>query len=150
MLTLQRVTGDADVATVKLLFVEYVRMVDAPECFAGFDRELAALPHGYDALFLATEGDEAAGCAAMRRLDGVTAEMKRLFVRPAYRGRRLGRLLTEEVIQTARADGCERLLLDTLPQMGNALELYLSLGFREIGSYLDEPTPGARCFELRL
>ena len=150
MLTLQRVTAGEDLAAVRLLFSEYVRAVDAPECFVGFDRELAALPGGYAALFLAKDGALAAGCAAMRRLDAASAEMKRLYVRPGHRGRRLGKLLTEEVIRAARADGCERLLLDTLPQMAEAQELYKSLGFRETGSYLAEPTPNARCFELRL
>jgi len=150
MLTLQRVTAGEDLAAVRLLFSEYVRAVDAPECFVGFERELAALPGGYAALFLAKKDGAAAACAAMRRLDPATAEMKRLYVRPQHRGHRLGRLLTEEVIRAARGEGCERLLLDTLPQMENALELYLALGFREIGAYLPEPTPGARCFELRL
>jgi len=150
MLTLQRVTGDEDVAAARLLFSEYVRAVDAPECFAGFDREIAALPGGYAAIFLVRNQGAAAGCAAMRRLDPATAEMKRLYVRPEHRGLRLGKLLTEEVIRAAREQGCERVVLDTLPQMAGALTLYLSLGFREIGAYLAQPTPNARCFELRL
>ena len=150
MLTLQRVTAKEDVAAVRLLFAEYVQAVNAPECFVGFERELAALPDGYAALFLARDGDAAAGCAAMRRLDPTRAEMKRLYVRPAHRGKRAGERLTQEVIRFARREGCRRLLLDTLPQMERALDLYLSLGFRETGAYLAEPTPGARCFELEL
>ena len=150
MLTLQRVTAKEDVAAVRLLFAEYVQAVAARECFVGFEREIAVLPEGYAALFLAKDGDAAAGCAAMRRLDPTSAEMKRLYVRPAHRGKRAGKLLTQKVIDVARQEGCRRLLLDTLPQMDCALELYLSLGFKETGVYLAEPTPGARCFELQL
>jgi putative acetyltransferase len=150
MLTLQRVTDDDDLAAVRLLFREYVQAADAPECFAGFEYELAALPEGYAALFLAKDGGAPAGCAAMRRLDGRRAEMKRLYVRPGHRGKQLGRRLTQEVIDAARQAGFSRLLLDTLPQMDRALALYLSLGFTETGAYLAEPTPGARCFELKL
>lgn len=150
MLTLQRVTAKEDLEAVRLLFREYVQAVEAPECFVGFEQELAALPDGYAALFLAKDGDAPAGCVAMRRLDGASAEMKRLYVRPAHRGKRVGKLLTQEVMTAARQAGCSRLLLDTLPQMDRALELYLSLGFTETGVYLAQPTPGARCFELRL
>jgi GNAT superfamily N-acetyltransferase len=150
MLTLQRVTAEEDLAAVRALFAEYVRAVDTPQCFVGFDRELAALPGGYAALFLAKREAEAAGCAGVRKLDATSAEMKRLYVRPVHRGQHVGRLLTEHAIRWAREERCERLLLDTLPQMNEALKLYLSLGFREIGAYLPEPTQNARCFELRL
>jgi ribosomal protein S18 acetylase RimI-like enzyme len=139
-------TGAAQVATVRELFIEYARLVDEPCCFADFEREVAALPGDYR-LFLA---DEAAGCVALRLLAPDTAEMKRLYVRSAHRGRGLGRALAEAAIGAAREAGCARIVLDTLPKMRAAQKLYGELGFKPIGPYLSNPTPGALCFELSL
>jgi carbonic anhydrase len=150
MLALRRVTDGADLAALRELFSEYARAVRAPECFAGFDEELRRLPDGYDALFLATADAVPAACAALRRLDEATAEMKRLYVRAAHRGAGLGRRLADEAIRVSREWRCRRLVLDTLPHMGEAHALYDSLGFRETAPYLALPTPGARCFELAL
>jgi GNAT superfamily N-acetyltransferase len=138
-------TGPAQVAVVRALFAEYARMVDEPCCFVGFQRELDSLPADYR-LFLA-END--AGCVAVRMLSPDTAEMKRLYVRSAYRGKGLGRALAEAAIAAARQAGCARIVLDTLPKMHEAQALYGLLGFRPIAPYLEEPTPGAICFELR-
>lgn len=146
MARLVEATGAAEVARVRELFAEYARRVDEPCCFADFDRELAALPGDYR-LFLA-EGD--AGCVAVRVLNPETAEMKRLYVRGAHRGKGLGRALAEAAIAAARAAGCTRIVLDTLPKMREAQELYRTLDFRPIPPYLENPTPGALCFELRL
>ena len=87
---------------------------------------------------------------AVRILDSGTAEMKRLYVRPAYRGRRIGRELAEAAIAAAREAGYRRIVLDSLPKMREALALYRALEFREVPPYLAQPTPGATCFELRL
>ena len=146
MARLVEATSAAQIDAVRKLFAEYVRMVDAPACFVGFEQELASLPGEYR-LFLA-DGD--AGCVALRMLEGDTAEMKRLYVRPAHRGKGLGRALAEGAIAAAREAGCARIVLDTLPQMREAQAMYASLGFKPIGPYLREPTPGARCLELRL
>jgi carbonic anhydrase len=85
----------------------------------------------------------------VRRLDAGTAEMKRLYVRPAYRGHGLGRRLAKAAIAAARREGCRRIVLDSLPGMREARSLYRLLGFEEIPSYSDAPTPGGTCFELR-
>jgi len=146
MARLVEATGAAEVARVRELFAEYARRVDEPCCFADFERELATLPGDYR-LFLA-EGD--AGCVAVRLLNPETAEMKRLYVRDAHRGKGLGRALAEAAIAAARAAGCTRIVLDTLPKMRQAQELYRTLDFRPIPPYLEIPTPGALCFELRL
>ncbi|MDH4323924.1 MAG: GNAT family N-acetyltransferase [Betaproteobacteria bacterium] len=139
---------------VRALFREYERWVDEPCCFASFERELAELPGEYGPpagrLLLALEDGVPAGCAALRRLADGAGEMKRLYVRPAYRGRAIGRALTEAVIAAARAAGCRALLLDTLPKMAPAIALYGALGFAPRGPYAAAPTPGARFFELRL
>jgi GNAT superfamily N-acetyltransferase len=139
-------TAPADIAAVRELFAEYVRSVDAPCCFVDFEKELAALPGGYEVLLLAPE----AGCVGVRRLDATTAEVKRLFVRPAHRGKGLGRALLQKAIGEARKRGYRRVVLDTLPSMAEAQALYQAFRFREIPPYLPAPTPGATCFELSL
>jgi len=146
MARLMQATGAAEVAAVRELFAEYARMVDEPCCFADFERELASLPGDYR-LFLA---EEAAGCVGVRLLSPETAEMKRLYVRNAHRGKGLGRALAEAAIAAAREAGCARIVLDTLPKMSEAQALYRTLKFRPIAPYLENPTPGALCFELKL
>lgn len=145
MPALVEATAAAQIALVRELFAEYARQVDEPACFVDFQRELDALPGGYR-LFIA---DPAAGCVAVHLLDRATAEMKRLYVRDAHRGAGLGRGLAEKAIAVAREAGCTRIVLDTLPKMREAQALYRSLGFRPIGPYSDQPTPGAMFFELR-
>lgn len=144
----------ADLAAVQALFSEYVRSVDAPECFVGFERELADLPGDYappvGCLLLARGGGEPAGCVGLRPLGLDTAEIKRLYVRPAHRGVGTGRRLAEAAIAAARRAGCRRVVLDTLPAMREAAGLYRALGFTEIAPYLPEPTPGSMCFSLSL
>ena len=142
---LAEATAVADVARVRELFAEYARLVDEPCCFVDFEHELASLPGAYR-LFLA---DEAAGCVAVRLLNPETAEMKRLYVRSAHRGKGLGRALAEAAIAAAREAGCGRIVLDTLPKMREAQALYRALRFKEIPPYLETPTPGALCFELK-
>jgi putative acetyltransferase len=146
MARLIEATGAGEVGAVRELFAEYARMVDEPCCFADFERELATLPGEYR-LFLA---DGAAGCVGVRMLDPQTAEMKRLYVRAEHRGKGLGRALAEAAIEAAREAGCVRIVLDTLPKMQEAQALYRALDFRPIDPYLENPTPGALCFELRL
>jgi putative acetyltransferase len=146
MARLIEASSPAEIARVRELFAEYVRGVDEPCCFVDFQRELDSLPGEYRLFLAADDG----GCVALRLLSPDTAEMKRLYVRPAHRGTRLGRALAEAAIAAAREAGCARIVLDTLPQMREAQALYALLGFKAIGPYLREPTPGALCFELRL
>ncbi|MSQ62326.1 MAG: GNAT family N-acetyltransferase [Betaproteobacteria bacterium] len=143
-----------DFADVHILFGEYSTLVAEALCFQGFDKELEALPGDYAApggvLLIARNGDAAAGCGALRQLDAGTGEMKRMYVREAFRGSGLGRRLALAVIEEARKRKYARVMLDTLPKLGPAIALYRDLGFRETGPYLACPTPGAICFELRL
>ena len=147
-------TAPEEIDQARLLFREYAGEVDEPCCFATFDKEVASLPGEYalpaGRLFLARKGVEPAGCVAMRRLSGSTGEMKRLYVREAFRRDRLGRTLAKLVIASAREQRYHRLYLDTLPKMQEAMKLYRSLGFVERGPYTDHPTPGAIFFELSL
>ena len=145
--------GDA-LAAARQLFEEYAASLDISLCFQGFDDELASLPGAYapphGRLLLACRGKESAGCVALRPLEPDTCEMKRLYVRPAYRSDGVGRLLAERVIHEAGTAGYRRMRLDTLPTMETALQLYRRLGFREIAPYTANPVKGAVFLELQL
>jgi len=136
------------------LFVEYQEGLGISLCFQGFDRELETLPGDYarprGRLLLARIVGEPAGCVAVRPLGERDAEMKRLYVRPAYRGMGIGRVLAECAIDDARAIGYAMLKLDTLPAMGEAQRLYAELGFSETQPYNDNPVAGVRFLALDL
>ena len=154
MLKIVPATVAQDLEDVRILFGEYSGLVAEALCFQNFDQELEALPGQYappgGVLLIARDADAAAGCVALRRVDAGTGEMKRMYVREAYRGSGLGRRLAAEVIEEARKRNYKRVVLDTLPKLAAAIALYRDLGFREIGPYLACPTPGAICFELKL
>jgi ribosomal protein S18 acetylase RimI-like enzyme len=141
-------------AVITRLFEEYAASLEIDLGFQNFTEELAGLPGEYirpgGGLLLGLDGEVPAGCVAFRRLEPGTAEMKRLYVRPAARGRGWGRRLAEKVVSEARAAGYRRMRLDTLPGMRSALALYLELGFVEIAPYRHNPVPGARFLELDL
>jgi GNAT superfamily N-acetyltransferase len=150
----------ADVAQARALFEEYAAWLAVDLCFQGFAEELATLPGAYapprGMLLLAGPPDPAVGCIALRPLAdtaaaaGATAEVKRLYVRPAARGTGLGRRLVQAVIDGARAIGYRELKLDTLARMAEAHALYANLGFRECAPYYHNPIPGAVYMSLTL
>ena len=138
----------------RLLMREYAASLGFDLGFQDFDRELEALPGEYGPpggrLLLAWLGDRLAGCVALRKLQDGICEMKRLYVRPAFRGHRIGRLLAERAIAEAREIGYGRMRLDTVPSMQRAQSLYRSLGFYEVEAYRYNPIPGAAYLELKL
>jgi len=147
--------SDKQILFVRLLFGEYHAWLGVNLCFQNFDKELAELPGEYvpptGRLWLAIEDEQVAGCVALRKIGEGTGEMKRLFVRPEFRGKGLGRTLTEAIIQAAREIGYERLRLDTLPgKMDPAIAMYRSLGFKDIEKYYDNPYETAAYMELVL
>lgn len=150
-----RAESAADIADVRTLFNEYAESLGFSLCFQSFEIELAQLPWEYappsGRLLLARSGAVAAGCVAMHELEEGICEMKRLYVRPQFRGTGLGRRLAEAIIAQARETGYARMRLDTVVSvMGRAVELYCALGFREIAPYRANPIPSALYMELGL
>jgi ribosomal protein S18 acetylase RimI-like enzyme len=143
---------------VELLFREYAAGLDVAQCFQDFEAELAGLPGEYaqprGALLLATVSGALAGCCALRPLDRVdyanAAEMKRLYVRPLFRGLGLGRKLAEAILDQARLCGFSCVLLDTLNDMEAARALYDDLGFEDIPPYYFNPIAGAHYLKATL
>jgi putative acetyltransferase len=142
-------------AYIRDLFLEYAQSLHFSLCFQNFDQELENLPGVYapprGRLILCEAGNQPAGCVAMKPLAQEICEMKRLFVRPEFRGMGLGVELARRVIDDARAIGYEFMRLDTLRgPMDNAIALYRSLGFQEIPPYYHNPIENAVYMELRL
>lgn len=145
----------AQIAQARELFLEYAKSLNFSLCFQSFDQELAGLPGDYappeGRLFLAECEGELAGCVALHQLENGICEMKRLYLRPQFRGKGLGRVLAERIIAEARLIGYRRMRLDTVePVMQDAVAMYRKLGFREIAPYRANPNPGTLYMELEL
>ncbi len=155
MLRIAQATTHVDIQEARTLFEEYAAALGISLCFQNFDQELANLPGDYapprGRLLLAREFDQVMGCVALRPVGQTTCEMKRLFVRPEYRARGLGRVLVEAIIEEARKIGYTHMRLDTLPgRMDRAIELYRSIGFVEIEPYYHSPVDSTKFMELDL
>jgi putative acetyltransferase len=142
-------------AQVRELFLEYEQSLGVKLCFQNFEQELAELPGHYappgGRLLLAEYDGRLAGCAALHEWEAGICEMKRLYLRPSFRGKGLGRAIAEKIIAEARNIGYEAMRLDTIePIMKDAVEMYRKLGFREIAPYRPNPIAGAMYMELQL
>ncbi len=149
------VSSPEQIAAIRELFLEYAKSLGFSLCFQNFDQELANLPGDYASpagrLWLVTYNGESAGCVALHKIASDICEMKRLYIRPQFRGKGLGRDLAEKVISAAREIGYKKLRLDTVePVMTAAVAMYRKLGFREIPPYRPNPMPGALYMELDL
>jgi ribosomal protein S18 acetylase RimI-like enzyme len=147
-----------EVEAVRVIFQEYADSLNVDLCFQDFEQELTSLPGDYQAprgaLLLAWVDDDVAGCCALRPIDNVdyvnAAEMKRLYVRKAFRRFGLGRMLAEAILDAARMGGYSTVLLDTLDDMEAARTLYEDLGFEEIPPYYHNPHAGAHYLKVDL
>lgn len=143
-----------EIQVARDLFREYQQAIGIDLCFQNFQQELESLPGEYGPptgrLLLAKSGNDTVGCVALRELSDSTCEMKRLFVRSAFKANGIGRKLASAIIQEARSLGYSTMRLDTLPTMKEAVALYESLGFRPISPYRFNPVPGTLYFELQL
>jgi GNAT superfamily N-acetyltransferase len=142
------------VAMARRLFEEYAAWLAVDLCFQGFTEELAGLPGVYapprGRLFLATDSEELAGCVALRPVDDDVCEMKRLYVRPAFQRRGIGKALVQRTIAEARIIGYSRMVLDTLASMEPALCLYESFGFAHCAAYYKTPLDETVFLEMKL
>lgn len=147
-------SSPAELERVRQLFREYKSSVGVDLWFGGFDRELAALPEPYarpgGRLFLLLDGGEAAGCGGLCPMAPEVAEMKRMWLRPAHRGKGLGRAVAAALVAAAREEGYRSVRLETLSVMPTARELYKAMGFREIPHEKKDPFPGSVLMEMRL
>lgn len=158
VITLRQADTDELLVQTRSIFREYATSLDIDLCFQGFEEELAGLPGEYRApqgtLLLALVDGQVGGCCALRPLPesdyADAAEMKRLYVRPVFRGFGLGRLLSEAVLDHARLAGYQHVLLDTLDDMETARSLYEELGFVEIPPYYHNPVAGAHYLMVAL
>jgi len=145
----------ARLAQARELFLEYAQSLGFSLCFQNFDKELAGLPGDYappgGRLLLADCEGQLAGCVALHPLDPTICEMKRLYLRPQFRGKGLGRALADRIIAEARLIGYHRMRLDTVgPVMKDAVAMYRKLGFQEIAPYCPNPMAGVVYMELQL
>lgn len=151
---IRQATTSEDFEVIRKLFCEYAAELDFDLCFQNFDSELDNLPNHYLAaggVVLLSEVDAMpVGCVGMRVVGPKTCEMKRLFVKPVYRRAGIGRALAIAIIDEARSRGFQTMLLDTLPQMREAIALYRALGFRDVQPYYHNPICGAIFMELSL
>jgi len=155
MIELIDVESGPCIEQIRELFLEYARSLDFSLCFQSFDRELRELPGPYaipdGRLILCRFEGMPAGCIALKKLEPGICEMKRLYVRPEFRGHQLGLKLATHLIREARRAGYHGMRLDTIPSaMHHAVKLYHSLGFSEIPPYYDNPLPQALYMELDL
>ncbi len=154
-LKISQAKSPAQLAQARELFLEYAQSLGFSLCFQNFEEEVGGLPGKYapprGRLLLSECDGHLAGCVALRMIDEQICEMKRLYVRPQFRGKGLGRTLAERIIAEARQIGYARMRLDTVePIMKGAVTMYRGIGFREIPPYCENPIAGALYMELEL
>jgi len=154
MTRISRAESKSSIDSTRELFREYADSLGFNLCFQDFDNELASLPGEYSppygCILLARVDGRIAGCVALRKIEDNICEMKRLYVRSPFRGRKIGHKLASRIIREAERLGYKTMRLDTVPQMKEAVALYRSFGFTQIHPYRHNPIPGAMFFEMSL
>ncbi|RPI17313.1 MAG: GNAT family N-acetyltransferase [Ignavibacteriae bacterium] len=148
---IKQANNDNEIKIIKQLFLEYANSLNFDLCFQDFDKEIEGLPGKYDLpagrLLICYVDDTPAGCIALRKIDDEICEMKRLYVKPEFRGYKIGLKLVEYLLNEARNSGYKKMRLDTLPVMDKAINLYKQFGFYEIEPYIFNPLPEAKYME---
>ena len=143
-----------DYAKAKVLFKEYANSLDFSLSFQNFDKELENIPGKYSkpdgCIILLRDNFDYVGCIGMRPFDNISCEIKRLYLKPLYRGFGLGKTLTEKVLEYCRKREYKKVYLDTTTRMKSAINIYKSLGFIETSPYYNNPLADVRYFELNL
>ena len=154
MIKLRARSSPEELASAKALFEDYARSLDFDLDFQNFDRELSYLPGAYcppeGDLLLACYENQDAGCVALKKLEPMICEMKRLYIKLTYRSKGIGKLLVDGIIRRACEVGYTRMHLDTIHSMQAAQRLYEAAGFKDIEPYCHNPIPGTRFLELAL
>ena len=154
MIEIIKVTHHSEIEIARSLFLEYANSLSFNLCFQNFDHEINNLHHEYQkpdgVIFFIYYNNLPAGCVALRRFDSESWEMKRLHVKPDFRGFKLGKFLVEKLIEEARHRKYRFMKLDTINSMFEAIGLYESLGFKRVDPYRFNPIDGAIYFELEL
>ncbi|MBW1998420.1 MAG: GNAT family N-acetyltransferase [Deltaproteobacteria bacterium] len=154
MITIVEASSDELIAAVKGLFMEYADSLGFDLSFQNFDDEMKGFPGQYSppvgCLYVALADDQPIGCVGVRRFEEGICEMKRLYVRPGFRGKKAGTLLAEAAMRWARAAKYKTMRLDTVSSMVRANDLYKALGFKETSPYRENPVEGAIFMELDL
>ena len=144
---IKKATTATDFENGKQLFLQYIQSLHFELNFQDVDRELEEIHIEYNSptgvLLLAYDGDKAIACAGVRKIDNNIAELKRMFVDPAYRGHQLGQKILQLSLDEARLLGYRSIRLDTVPEMQGAIKLYKAAGFYPIKPYRFNPIPGA-------
>jgi len=154
MIRIVRVKSDNQIEHIRILFKEYQESLGFDLSFQKFAKELTELPGEYappdGCLMLAIQGKQAVGCVALRKIKDNICEMKRLYIRSAFRRKGIGRRLAVRIIAEAHKIGYTHMRLDTIGSMVEANALYESLGFKKIKPYRYNPISGALYMELVL
>lgn len=148
-------TSQIELESARALLREYEDSLEISLCFQNFEKELADLPGKYSPpsgrLLLAYVDNQLAGCIALRKHDADTCEMKRLFLRPGFRGMGLGKALVVKIIDEAKSIGYKHMCLDTIPgKMDSAIALYEAMGFQDISPYYDNQSTESRFMQKDL
>jgi ribosomal protein S18 acetylase RimI-like enzyme len=145
---------EKDYKNAKILFVEYANSLNFQLCFQNFEKEISDLSAQYSkptgCIILCYEDDKPIGCVGLRKFAEGICEMKRLYLRPEARGKGIGRVLAEEIVEKAKEFGYKKMQLDTIETMKEAISLYKSMGFKEISPYRFNPVKGVIYMELEL
>ena len=156
MLRINHITEEGtELDIIRDLFQEYEKELDENICFQSFDTELKDPLNKYGSpdgdLILAYWNGEVAGCIALTKMkDGDSCEMKRLYVKPEFRKNKIGRLLIEELLNSAKERNYKRMRLDTFQKLQAAVHLYHQYGFENISAYYNNPLPGVVYMEKAL